>query len=93
MSVHPYVYCGIQAKRFDIKTLWDPGSVFHPICVRCTGSKSQYFPARLTGHPDTWVPAEGGEIEDFKAFIDGIEITEPSILEDLKKQVQNQEDD
>ncbi len=26
-------------------------------------SASVYYPARLTGHPDSWEPAEGGEIE------------------------------
>lgn len=26
-------------------------------------SASVYHPAKLTGHPDSWCPAEGGEIE------------------------------
>jgi hypothetical protein len=28
-----------------------------------TGSVIPYVPARLYGHPDTWCPEEGGEVE------------------------------
>ncbi len=26
------------------------------------GTVSPYIPAKLSGHPDTWAPAEGGEV-------------------------------
>ena len=31
--------------------------------VQVEYSASVYHPPRLTGHPDSWAPAEGGEIE------------------------------
>jgi hypothetical protein len=31
--------------------------------VEVSYTASVYYPARLTGHPDSWAPAEGGEIE------------------------------
>lgn len=47
--------------------------------VEVNFSGTPYIPARLTGHPDSWEPAEGGEIEieeveyrtKGKAFVDG----------------------
>jgi hypothetical protein len=47
--------------------------------VEVNFSGSPFIPARLTGHPDTWEPPEGGEIEieeveyrtKGKAFVDG----------------------
>lgn len=31
--------------------------------IELTGSVEEYRPARLHGHPDTWSPAEGGDVE------------------------------
>ena len=36
-----------------------------PVVV--TGTLVPYTPAKLTGDPDNWSPAEGGELEDFLA--------------------------
>lgn len=52
-------------------------------CVYVDYSGTPYIPANLSGHPDTWCPAEGGEIEieeveyrtKGKAFVDGKWIT------------------
>ena len=33
-----------------------------------------YIPARMYGHPDTWEPAEGGEIEITSIMYKGVEI-------------------
>lgn len=47
-----------RASSFDVTIKVDR----HELHV--TGMEQPFFPAKLTGHPDTWAPAEGGELED-----------------------------
>lgn len=37
------------------------------------GAVSEYRPARLSGHPDTWCPDEGGDVEIWDVLLDGKE--------------------
>ncbi len=34
-----------------------------------TGTAYPYVPATVSGPPDSWAPAEGGEIEDLEVFM------------------------
>ena len=36
---------------------------------RVEGFSTRFVPAKLTGHPDTWRPAEGGELEDVEIYM------------------------
>lgn len=35
----------------------------HELTIEVSGRCEPYVPARLNGHPDTWSPAEGGDVE------------------------------
>lgn len=39
------------------------------IPVWCEVYAEPYVPARLSGHPDSWTPAEGGEIDIEEVFV------------------------
>ncbi len=39
-----------------------------------SGHVSAYVPARLHGHPDSWAPAEGGEVEDITVTLEGKDV-------------------
>ena len=39
------------------------------IKVSCEVYAEPYVPARLSGHPDSWTPAEGGEIDIEEVFV------------------------
>lgn len=41
-----------------------------------SGCYTNYEPAKLTGHPDTWHPAYGGELDTFEIHHAGDDITE-----------------
>ena len=34
--------------------------------LRVRGSRQDFVPENRRGHPDTWTPAEGGELEDLR---------------------------
>ena len=40
---------------------WYEGAVY--LAVEVTGTVSRYYPARVSGGPDSWAPEEGGEVE------------------------------
>jgi hypothetical protein len=44
------------------------------IALQVCGHVSHTVPARLSGHPDTWCPAEGGEVD-----ITGVRVIEPAL--------------
>jgi hypothetical protein len=67
------VYC--ECEFFNFKT--GEEDIIEDIEVEVDGKVSPYVPAKLWGHPDTWAPAEGGEIDDMTFTLDdGTEITE-----------------
>jgi hypothetical protein len=39
--------------------------------VEVEGVVNPYVPARLSGHPDTWCPEEGGDVEITSAKVEG----------------------
>ncbi len=39
--------------------------------ITVKASVSAYVPAKFSGHPDTWAPAEGGEVEILSATANG----------------------
>jgi len=41
------------------------------IDLEIEGVATPYSPARLSGHPDTWCPAEGGEVEIEYVLLNG----------------------
>ena len=56
--------------QFEVALTWEiEEGVQMPI--RVLGVKQPYIPANRRGHPDTWTPAEGGELEDLRVFSGG----------------------
>lgn len=44
---------------------------YEEIELEIEGVATPYVPARLSGHPDNWCPAEGGEVEIEHILLDG----------------------
>lgn len=56
--------------RFEIALTWEvEEGVLMPL--RVMGVQQPYIPENRRGHPDTWMPAEGGELEDMKVYSGG----------------------
>ncbi len=52
---------------FEVSFDWEVEEGFS-IPVRVFGNQQPVIPEKRTGHPDTWAPAEGGELEDMQIF-------------------------
>lgn len=56
-----------QPYEFDVSFDWEvEDGVSLP--VRVFGRKNPVIAENRKGHPDTWSPAEGGELEDLQVF-------------------------
>lgn len=49
-----------------VKVTWDDGTDGKVFTIK--GNVIPYVPAKLSGHPDTWYPDEGEEIEDITVY-------------------------
>lgn len=56
------------AYRFTVEVRWHHESGRGHL-IQVEGRTTPFRPARLTGHLDTWAPAEGGELEDLAASL------------------------
>src|ERR1700677_933862 len=49
-----------------------PGHELPEVEIKVSGTVEAYVPARRSGCPDNWSPAEGGGVEDITATVDGV---------------------
>ena len=59
----------IHGGLIEVSTTWEEEREegLDPFLWKITGWASPIVPARTSGRPDDWYPAEGGEIEDMQA--------------------------
>lgn len=54
-------HCGESCPSIDVVDDVCDGAVY--LAVEVSGTVSRYYPARVSGPPDSWCPEEGGEVE------------------------------
>lgn len=58
---------------FNFSMRWDWGEGLMDILVK--GRRTTFFRGSFRGHPDQWVPSEGGELQDLEiCYADGRQI-------------------
>lgn len=62
-TVTAYLYVEPEGPTLD-------GEGLGELEIEITGTCTPYIGAKLSGHPDTWAPAEGGDVEDITATLD-----------------------
>jgi hypothetical protein len=58
--------------NFDYEIENEEGEVVATLSVDAIFSP--YVPAKRSGHPDDWCPAEGGELKDVWVYLDGKDV-------------------